>query len=955
MPTHPLSTRRLFTALALCLLVWTACAGCGPLSSKEKRPVAVKGVIDLRNWDFERDGAINLNGEWEFCWDRGLTSTDFVRIGSSEGCGYISVPGSWKDHTHFGAPLPGAGRATYRLRALFAPTKRTLTITIRRVFTAYRLWINGVLADSKGVMDESPRMKEDFSHVHDRRSSTFEPRAGVNEIVLQVSNRDYASGGIDQPIRLSNTEYATQREFLLHTLDMIIVGILLFSAIYNILFFFSRRRDIAPLYIGLTSLALALNTYNIQHPVLSTWLPHWANPLLVNHLTIITGTTLFLMIAQSIFPGKFPTPILKLSLAVSACFSGVLVFTRAPIAERIIGVFYIIGLVWILFFAYGIFTTMLKNRDEVVFFFIGLMSILLAGINNFLYSRTIIDTGNMLSYSMVIFCIMSTFVVSRRFARALETVEKMSRELTEKNIALEKADRLKDQFLANTSHELRTPLHGMIGLSNSLLEGAAGGLSARTRDIIALIAASGTRLANMVNDLLDMAKIHDEGLPLDLRPVDLHAVSTVVVRLALPLLGERPVEIVNRIGPDLPCAWADEDRVRQVLSNLVGNAIKFTNEGSIDLTALVVNRTDKNGGPGPGAMIEVRVIDTGIGVPEDHRESIFDAYRQADGSDTRTYGGIGLGLAIAKRIVEAHHGSIWMTPGERGGSVFTFTLPVVDAAPLNSQEGYGIKEASGDPRPDTNAPDALPEAICDAAFDGSPVVLAVDDDPVNLTVLRGILEPRGCIVRTAANGISALDLIERDDSIRLVLLDIMMPIMSGFEICRRIRANRSPGELPVIMLTAKNMMTDIDAAFAAGANDYIMKPFQPAELLARAGTMLAFRKVRRAMAESLTVRDGGTAYSIRFDDIVFITAHLKNIVVHTVNGEVELPIILKDFSDRLPPDIFIRIHKSHIVNLRYIHSVSHVLSGRYKVRLLDENETELPVGAAYLESLRKKI
>jgi CheY-like chemotaxis protein len=233
--------------------------------------------------------------------------------------------------------------------------------------------------------------------------------------------------------------------------------------------------------------------------------------------------------------------------------------------------------------------------------------------------------------------------------------------------------------------------------------------------------------------------------------------------------------------------------------------------------------------------------------------------------------------------------------------------------------------------------------------------LVVDDDPVNVRIIKNYFETKNCTIRTAHDGISALDCINSDTAIDLVLLDIMMPGMSGFEVCRRIRATRSPEDLPVIMLTAKNMMSDIDAAFEAGANDYIVKPCRMSELLVRISTMLKLRNIRKSLAKGISIQSGNAVYSFAFSEIIYITAHSKHIAIHTGENDIEVPVLLKEVIDRLPPDIFIRIHKSHIININYIHNVFHVLSGRYRVRLRDSDDTELPVGPVFLDSLRKKI
>lgn len=183
----------------------------------------------------------------------------------------------------------------------------------------------------------------------------------------------------------------------------------------------------------------------------------------------------------------------------------------------------------------------------------------------------------------------------------------------------------------------------------------------------------------------------------------------------------------------------------------------------------------------------------------------------------------------------------------------------------------------------------------------------------------------------------------------------MMPVMSGYEVCRKIRARFTPEELPVIMLTAKNMMSDIDAAFEAGANDYIVKPFRISELQARVGTMLKLRNVRKSAAESVTLYSGNSAYILKFSEIIYVTSQAKNTIVHTTERDLELTALIKDIIDCLPPDIFVRIHKRYVININYILKIHHVISGRYKVRLKDEDDTEIPVGASFLETLRKKI
>lgn len=435
--------------------------------------------------------------------------------------------------------------------------------------------------------------------------------------------------------------------------------------------------------------------------------------------------------------------------------------------------------------------------------------------------------------------------------------------------------------------------------------------------------------------------------PINLRALNICALSDMVVKLSLPLVGGKPVEIINSISAGIPPVLADEDRIRQVLHNLVGNAIKFTASGVIELSSRVIPPDDETGESG---IVEISVSDTGIGVPAEYRESIFEVYSQVDTGDTRSYSGTGLGLAIAKQIIELHGGTIRVAPGMECGSVFTFSLPVSET--LTAEDaGEVIIESMNDMSAGVGMVNNHASAAGpgDDAFAGNPVLLVVDDDPVNIRLLQNCLEPRNCVVKTATDGAGALEILERDGTIDLVLLDIMMPVMSGYEVCRRIRMRRSPEELPVIMLTAKNMMSDIDAAFDAGANDYIVKPFHLSELLVRSASMLKLRRVKKSAASGISIHSRGTVHSFTFSEIIYVTSSAKNIIIHAVDADTELPVMMKDIADRLPPDMFVRIHKCHIINIRFIRSLNHVISGRYRVLLRDEDDTYLPVGPAFLE------
>jgi DNA-binding response OmpR family regulator/nitrogen-specific signal transduction histidine kinase len=417
------------------------------------------------------------------------------------------------------------------------------------------------------------------------------------------------------------------------------------------------------------------------------------------------------------------------------------------------------------------------------------------------------------------------------------------------NTRLQQIDKLKDQFLANTSHELRTPLQGIIGLSESVMDGIGGKLSAQVTDILRMITTSGKRLSYLINDILDFSRLRNQELTLQQRPVDLHAAADVVLTLASPLVRNKEIALINEVSRDTPFVEADENRLQQILQNLVGNAIKFTDKGEVKISA--VEKDDK---------ITMTVTDTGIGIPKEKWNDVFKAFEQADGSTAREYGGTGIGLSITKQLVELHGGKIWLSSKVREGSQFSFTLPLSDIKRKEKPEldfARGLEETKS-----IIEKGSTEETVEEEKVEGgseeiqAPVVkqipepdqikiLVVDDEPVNLEVLKNHLSLAGYQVTLANNGLDAMEIIEKGETFDLMILDIMMPKMSGYEVCNKLRDIYMPSELPVVLLTAKNRITDLVDGFNAGANDYLTKPFSKDELLSRIKIHLQLHRINK--------------------------------------------------------------------------------------------------------------
>ena len=428
-------------------------------------------------------------------------------------------------------------------------------------------------------------------------------------------------------------------------------------------------------------------------------------------------------------------------------------------------------------------------------------------------------------------------------------------ELEAKNSDLQRMDQLKDEFLANTSHELRTPLNGMIGIAESMLAGATGNLSGEQTQNLTLLTQSGKRLVSLINDILDFAKLRHHELQLRLQPVSLREVVDVVLSLNRMMIGPKPLELHNHVAADLPLVQADENRLQQILHNLISNAIKFTPEGYVEVTAEVLD-TDP-------AMVNVSVVDTGIGIPEDKYDRLFEAFEQVEGAADRRYGGTGLGLAITRNLVQLHGGTIAVasTPGR--GSVFSFELPIhprQTGVPVRAHLGVQIpvERPSNQSLSDravehdrsfvaATAQTVLPSLTNTApqvsAHTTTPQILVVDDEPVNLQVMRNFLKLQNYTLSFASDGPTALEKLDSGTIPDLILLDVMMPRMTGYEVVQMIRQHYPAEHLPIILLSARNQAKDIVLGLESGANDYLAKPINRDELMARIQTHLHIRQL----------------------------------------------------------------------------------------------------------------
>ena len=370
------------------------------------------------------------------------------------------------------------------------------------------------------------------------------------------------------------------------------------------------------------------------------------------------------------------------------------------------------------------------------------------------------------------------------------------------------ANRIKDQFLANMSHEIRTPLNGVVGITGLLL--GSPNIEQEQKELLQDLDFSAHHLLRILNDILDLTRIKENRLKFQAVDFDLPKFLNNIFKLLFESAEEKGIDFITDLCNDIPSIVnGDPDRLGQIILNIAGNAIKFTEEGSVGIKARVLSRKAEP------PRLQFEVADTGIGIPEENFDHIFELFGQSDSGVNRKYGGSGLGLPIAKSLVEQFGGTLEVESTVGIGSTFRFTIQLESA---KSTEAMPLKQEA--------SPVEEQRSSCNKPLD----ILLVEDNVMNQKVASRNLYKFGFQTHITANGQEALDALN-ESSFDLILMDINMPVMDGIETTRRIRASESPyKDIKIVAWTASVLNEDTQAILDAGMDDFISKPFRPQEL-----------------------------------------------------------------------------------------------------------------------------
>jgi signal transduction histidine kinase/CheY-like chemotaxis protein/HPt (histidine-containing phosphotransfer) domain-containing protein len=435
--------------------------------------------------------------------------------------------------------------------------------------------------------------------------------------------------------------------------------------------------------------------------------------------------------------------------------------------------------------------------------------------------------------------------IQERDAHLEEQVAERTKDLMQAKNAAESASRAKSEFLANMSHEIRTPMNGVLGVADLLLQTA---LPEKQQQLVRTIRASGKNLLYIINDILDFSKIEAGKLVLESINFDLRELIDGIYDLFSNKASEKGLTLTSKVHDNvLDIVYGDPVRLRQILTNLIGNAIKFTDSGTVHInTELIKQKNDKI------CVLRFEVCDTGIGLVQEQKEGIFDTFSQADNSTTRKYGGTGLGLTISRQLVELMDGEIAVSSELDRGACFWFTVSLqVPADQEVALSEYQQEQLKIDSNPHQY---------------GCRVLLA-EDNITNQIVAEGMIELYGCKVDLAVNGREASQAV-RDQQYDLILMDCQMPELDGYSATNEIREfekQTGGSRTPIVALTAHAMDGDRERCLVAGMDDYLSKPLRQAQFQAILEKWLLGSSDTEVFIKTPATSEETAASALRFD------------------------------------------------------------------------------------------
>lgn len=751
--------------------------------SGESPGTATPGYIDLRNFNFDKKSAA-LRGEWKFYWKS-------LRVPSQapEYFEYLEFPRLWKNTSWKNKPISSQGYATYELTVLLPKGTEQLGIKVPDAYCSYYLFLNDKLISKNGKPGTT---KETSTPYWSNQVKPLFATGDSVRLLLQISNFHHVKGGLIQNPEIGLLHNLLAESDTDHAFDYFLTGCIFMGGFFFLGLYLFGKHDKSILYFSLFCLSYSYRITGSRNYTLHSLLPdlNWSFAIHCEYLSLFLAVAWFALYTKHLYPKDAPQRAITTMAVICFLFSAITIVSPPILFTRLIDPFILIVVFYIGIAAVIYWRAYRNQRVGANYALLSTGAIFIIIISIILEYYDITTPFDFILFAgYLTFFSCQSLILTFRFAYTLKKAKE------EAELGL----KVKSEFLSTMSHEIRTPLNSVIGMTHFMINESPRPDQKENLDVLLF---SANNLLAIVNDVLDFSTIEEGKILFSNSPLDITVVARNIMAGYKAVAGNGDVEFILDLDKDLPDQISGNlTRISQIIGNLVSNAVKFTQKGHVRLAINKVARGEKE------ITLRFSVEDTGIGIPLEKQQMIFERFTQADSSASRGFSGTGLGLAICKRILELQGIELRLKSEPGKGSVFFFeqTFPI-----LKDRE-QKIKPSAENTPPLSGVR-----------------ILIVEDNPMNVLVLQNFLKRWGAESDVAQNGQEALDLL--DTSLhQIVLMDLHMPVMDGYEATKNIRGR---GEtIPIVALTA-SVAIDVEShVFAIGINEIVVKPFVPDNLL----------------------------------------------------------------------------------------------------------------------------